>query len=354
MSILSTWTDERLSWNSSDYGGITEVLYYQGEVWKPPLILSTPIEFVTIWNDDMHVKVSSDGIVTMENGQVLESACTFNMENWPFDKQVCDVGFVPIDYRPSQVLLNIREPGVVVMSTFSSSEWTLERQTFITDSIGYYSEARFRFYIKRQSSFYVLSILLPMIGLNVISTLVFLLPNDSGERVGYSITIMLSLSVFLTIVTDDLPKTSNPVSLLCIFLNMSMSLSLLIMLITILNMRIYFKQSDERPGKFYRVLVKIAKFDFFKNNKVMNGKFVQPKEHRTNGGAGQSKDGQSVEDGESYKHTIDECDGIESTTWQEVSHAIDVICFVFFTVLTSLGSLIFTACMASGSKYKEP
>jgi nicotinic acetylcholine receptor alpha-7 len=39
---------------------------------------------------------------------------------------------------------------------------------------------------------------------------VFLLPPESGERVGYSRTVLLSIVVFLIITSNSLPGTSEP------------------------------------------------------------------------------------------------------------------------------------------------
>jgi hypothetical protein len=44
----------------------------------------------------------------------------------------------------------------------------------------------------------------------ILNIFVFLLPADSGERVGYAITVLLAIAVFLTISSDSLPATSNP------------------------------------------------------------------------------------------------------------------------------------------------
>ena len=41
--------------------------------------------------------------------------------------------------------------------------------------------------------------------------LVFLLPTESGERLGYSLTIFLSFNVVLTITSDLMPSTSKEI-----------------------------------------------------------------------------------------------------------------------------------------------
>ena len=67
------------------------------------------------------------------------------------------------------------------------------------------------------------------------------MPVESGERISYSITVMLSIAVFMTIVSDTLPKISEPVSLYSYFLLVNLIMSVLITVVSIMNLRIYYK-----------------------------------------------------------------------------------------------------------------
>ena len=76
--------------------------------------------------------------------------------------------------------------------------------------------------------------------MGVLNLLVFLLPAQSGERVGYSITLLFAIAVFLTIAADNLPKTSFPtISILCMKLLIDMIISGLVILFTIIGLRFY-------------------------------------------------------------------------------------------------------------------
>ena len=80
-----------------------------------------------------------------------------------------------------------------------------------------------------------------------LNLLVFLLPAQSGERVGYSITLLLAIAVFLTIAADNLPKTSFPtISILCLKLLVDMMISGLVILFTIVGLRFYHTD-EHRP-----------------------------------------------------------------------------------------------------------
>ena len=104
--------------------------------------------------------------------------------------------------------------------------------------------------IKRRASFYLVNMLLPIGAMGVLNLLVFLLPAESGERVGYSITLLLAIAVFLTIAADNLPKTSYPtMSVLVIKLLVDMMISSLVMFFTIIGLRFYHTdESSPVPG----------------------------------------------------------------------------------------------------------
>ena len=67
--------------------------------------------------------------------------------------------------------------------------------------------------IKRLATYYIVSVVFPVLFLSLTATLVFALPADSGEKMGTSITVLLSFAVYLTIVSENIPKTSLHVGL---------------------------------------------------------------------------------------------------------------------------------------------
>ncbi|XP_052776440.1 neuronal acetylcholine receptor subunit beta-3-like [Mya arenaria] len=142
LMTMCTWMDEQLTWTPSDYGGVEEIAFYQSEVWKPPLSLGTPVEFVIMQNDMMHVIVMYNGMAMMSPGNIIESACTFNMKFWPFDKQVCDVSFWAYDVIDNQVELNIPDDGFVSLVT-KNAEWILESTRFFKRQSGMMKEVVF-------------------------------------------------------------------------------------------------------------------------------------------------------------------------------------------------------------------
>ena len=62
---------------------------------------------------------------------------------------------------------------------------------------------------KRLNTFYTKNLLLPNALLLGVTALVFFLPVDCGERIGYGVTLTLALCVNLMIVTEYIPETSR-------------------------------------------------------------------------------------------------------------------------------------------------
>ena len=64
--------------------------------------------------------------------------------------------------------------------------------------------------MKRRTSYHVVSLIIPIIAVFFLISLVFILPHDSGERVGFSTTVLLSIIVYLIMIQDLLPESSEP------------------------------------------------------------------------------------------------------------------------------------------------
>ena len=67
---------------------------------------------------------------------------------------------------------------------------------------------------ERRSSFYNLNVMIPTICTSLLVVLVFVVPEESGEKLSYVLTVFLSIAVILTLVADSMPPTSITVSVL--------------------------------------------------------------------------------------------------------------------------------------------
>lgn len=77
-----------------------------------------------------------------------------------------------------------------------------------------YSQAVYEFTLKRHPDFFLLYLILPCVALVALTLLSFLIPPESGERIGFGITVILSFSVYLIVISDKLPEKSDKKPLL--------------------------------------------------------------------------------------------------------------------------------------------
>ena len=72
--------------------------------------------------------------------------------------------------------------------------------------------------MERKSRYSVINVLVPIVLLSLMDLLVFRLPPESGEKVSLGITVLLSFSVFLLVVDERMPRTSDTVPILSKYL----------------------------------------------------------------------------------------------------------------------------------------
>ncbi|WAR01681.1 ACHB-like protein [Mya arenaria] len=76
------------------------------------------------------------------------------------------------------------------------------------------SAVQFDITLQRKYQFYLLNIIFPITMLAVLGPFVFLLPVDSGEKNGFTLTVMLSMSVTMAYISDHIPSSALNVCVL--------------------------------------------------------------------------------------------------------------------------------------------
>ena len=124
--------------------------------------------------------------------------------------------------------------------------WSLIKTEVRTEDVGYSQNVIATVHLKRISLFYALNFLAPILILVLLNTAVFLLPTDSGERMGFSVTILLSVAVYMTIISDKLPETSNPIACISFVLIAYLLQSTSICIEAVVCLW-YFHRDDSKP-----------------------------------------------------------------------------------------------------------
>ena len=65
--------------------------------------------------------------------------------------------------------------------------------------------------LQRRRSYYTLNVVVPIVLMALLAPLTFALPSEAGEKMGFSITVLLAYAVYLSYVKDEMPDTSTSV-----------------------------------------------------------------------------------------------------------------------------------------------
>ena len=68
--------------------------------------------------------------------------------------------------------------------------------------------------MRRRTLYYLFNIIFPCLWLTVLSLLGFWLPPDLGEKITLGITVLLAFSVFMLLIAESMPATSEFVPLI--------------------------------------------------------------------------------------------------------------------------------------------
>lgn len=239
--MIVTWKDSRMTWNPPAYN-LTYYIPVAGNlVWRPNIILVNPFGSVDkIGQDFMEIRYVFNGDASWPPGDVFSSSCSIDVTYYPFDTQTCELRMMNWGAPDTEVTLLSAKSHVDV--TFYSTHGTWDLITTKTEAVsgGGMSYFSVRITIKRRPLFFLVNVVLPILFMAFLNSLVFILPVESGERVSYAITVLLAIAVFLTLVGDNLPKTSEPMSVLCYFLLTDLVMSAVVSILTILGLRIYY------------------------------------------------------------------------------------------------------------------
>ncbi|ESO97388.1 hypothetical protein LOTGIDRAFT_96270, partial [Lottia gigantea] len=210
------WHDEQISWNETDYGGVTKIYPHPDDVWRPNLAYSNSFSGTrTIGNEFVMLIAESSGKVIWSPSSKMETFCKVDIELYPFDTQYCEFDFFNWGTVYGELALSTFDEGMVLDSYTANGEWDLIGFS-VRDYVRSYSNgsilkphAAITISIKRRASVVVLTVLLPVLLLAFLNIFTFVIPAESGEKLSFGVTILLSLAVFLSYINSMMPQTSE-------------------------------------------------------------------------------------------------------------------------------------------------
>ncbi|XP_021364822.1 neuronal acetylcholine receptor subunit alpha-3-like [Mizuhopecten yessoensis] len=249
------WRDDRLDWSSmTDFTNVRNLFATQQELWRPTLVVDNSItDLSVISNNDIPMRILKRGLVYWRPADVYVVACESDITYYPMDMQSCVISLSSWAYTNYEVSLRMSPREVVTDFYTKNGEWEMIScsgdKTEALKSRGgtTYSNLKFTINLRRRPLFHILNTLFPVVLMAFLSAMVFKLPADSGEKIGFSLTVLLAYTVYLTLISENIPSTSVTVSYLSIYLSITMSLGTLAVLCTILVLNMHYREAEGQP-----------------------------------------------------------------------------------------------------------
>jgi len=203
-------------------------------VWKPDIVLHNNVNEEGDHGEqylfDTKVIISHDGTVTWLSPNLIKSSCKINVKYFPWDMQTCQLKFGSWTFNGFKLDLAFYNdlPGADLSTFTKNGEWDLLSADATRNEVFYgccpepYPDLTFEIRIKRRTLFYVNNLVVPCIVLALLTATAFLFPPETGERISLMITILLGMTVFMIVVIEAIPSTSEVTPLISTYFSVVM------------------------------------------------------------------------------------------------------------------------------------
>ncbi|XP_078794254.1 5-hydroxytryptamine receptor 3E-like isoform X2 [Oryzias latipes] len=235
------WNNEHIHWDPDQFCEQANILVPTKFLWMPDLTIEEMTDRDKTAPSSL-LKIRHDGWVEYRDGQVVDTSCSLDITHFPFDYQFCDISFKSIMHSDEELLLvnnrNKTESYEEIIETIkTTANWRVCSLKVNTKSVDYfgYNQTKIVYTItlKRHSQQYVANFVLPLLFFVCLDIASLLLSETGGEKIGFKVTILLSVTVMQFILNDILPPSSDKIPFIVMFCVWIFTMMLLSLLVTI-------------------------------------------------------------------------------------------------------------------------
>uniref|UniRef100_A0A8R1HK47 Uncharacterized protein n=2 Tax=Caenorhabditis japonica TaxID=281687 RepID=A0A8R1HK47_CAEJA len=176
---------------------------------------------------------------------IFTSSCPLDVKHYPFDRQTCILKYASWAYDGTKIDLLLKSEQGDITNYITNTEWSLigiraeKNQVIYSCCPEPYPFIDVHVTIERRAMFYVFNLILPCVLISLIALMGFYMPTDSGEKVTLGITSLLSTTVFLMLVAEGMPPTSEALPLIGIYYGVTIMLVALATAMTVFTVNIH-------------------------------------------------------------------------------------------------------------------
>ncbi|CAD5235726.1 unnamed protein product [Bursaphelenchus xylophilus] len=249
--LQQTWSDYKLRWDPEEYGNLTEIRLPDDALWKPDIYLFNSADENFDGRFAVNFVVRYTGDVLQAPPAIIKSSCEIDITWFPFDEQFCFLKYGSWTYSRREVNLFIEDSRL-------SEDNKMDLQYFVPngawDLIGtpairkpsefdgaLYVELVYYIWLRRKVLYYGINWIIPSVLFLLCTILGFSLPAESGEKITLQSQNLLSVILFLGMVSEVTPPTSTSVPIIGAFFALQMVLLGSSVIITILIINVAFR-----------------------------------------------------------------------------------------------------------------
>uniref|UniRef100_H3D3B2 Cholinergic receptor, nicotinic, alpha 6 n=1 Tax=Tetraodon nigroviridis TaxID=99883 RepID=H3D3B2_TETNG len=259
------WNDYKLRWIPTEFDGIEFIRVPSNKIWRPDIVLYNNAVGDFLVEDKTKALLKFDGTITWVPPAIFKSSCPMDITYFPFDYQNCSMKFGSWTYDKAKIDLVLIGSKVNLKDFWESGEWEIIDAPGYKHDIKYncceeiYTDITYSFYIRRLPLFYTINLIIPCLLISFLTVLVFYLPSDCGEKVTLCISVLLSLTVFLLVITETIPSTSLVIPLIGEYLLFTMIFVTLSIVITVFVLNVHYRtpMTHTMPGWVRSVFLKV-------------------------------------------------------------------------------------------------
>ncbi|XP_068605221.1 neuronal acetylcholine receptor subunit alpha-4b [Brachionichthys hirsutus] len=248
--VKQEWNDYKLRWNPEEYENVTSIRIPSELIWRPDIVLynNADGDFAVTHLTKAHL--FSDGQIKWMPPAIYKSSCSIDVTFFPFDQQSCKMKFGSWTYDRAKIDLISMAGNVDQVDYWESGEWVIVNAVAKYNTKKYeccteiYADITYYFIIRRLPLFYTINLIIPCLLISCLTVLVFYLPSQSGEKITLCISVLLSLTVFLLLITEIIPSTSLVIPLIGEYLLFTMVFVTLSIVITVFVLNVHHRSSQ--------------------------------------------------------------------------------------------------------------
>ena len=178
------------------------------------------VEDMAIISDkNVPMRMISSGKIVWNPFGIYKVSCDSDITYYPLDQQTCGIKLSSWALTNKEVELQTGTSDVDMSFYSENGEWKIintkaEKAGDVARGASSFSSLTYTLTLRRRLLFHVLNTLFPVALMAFLIPMVFKLHVESGEKVGYSLTVLLAYAVYLTMISESIPSTSVSVCFL--------------------------------------------------------------------------------------------------------------------------------------------